>query len=153
MVLLRYMKQICRLFDTYHINRSEMDSICGPEPNFVSQGLQTSLFIFKSKLICKNILSAATLVAADYGFTCLWRFMSAVVVGTNKNWNFSAVRSTIELKLGEDLGLACMFWFWDSNKQNKNAQIAKIAVLENLSFLRLSKSDWSETWWGHPDRY
>jgi hypothetical protein len=28
-----------------------------------------------------------------------------VVVGTDKNWNFSAVRSPIELKLGGDLEL------------------------------------------------
>jgi hypothetical protein len=49
-----------------------------------------------------------------------------VVVGTDENCNFSAVRSPIELKLGGDLGLvsqisvhvlvsrfACMFWFQD----------------------------------------
>jgi hypothetical protein len=61
-------------------------------------------------LISNTFLSAATLVAADYGFTCPPRFMSVVVclfgvVGTDENWNFSAVRSPIELKLGGDLGL------------------------------------------------
>jgi hypothetical protein len=54
-------------------------------------------------------LSAATLVAADYGFTCPPRFMSLwcvlCVVGTDENWNFSALHSPIELKLGGDLGL------------------------------------------------
>jgi hypothetical protein len=54
-------------------------------------------------------LSAATLVAADYGFTCPPRFMSVCVfvVGgrTDGNCNFSAVHSPIELKLGGDLAL------------------------------------------------
>jgi hypothetical protein len=55
-------------------------------------------------------LSAATLVSADYGFTCPPRFMSVVcvcggVVGTDENCNLSAVRSPIKLKLGGDLGL------------------------------------------------
>jgi hypothetical protein len=65
---------------------------------------------------------------------------------------FSAVRSPIELKLGGDLGLVSqisVLWFQDSivfhivNKQTnkKNAEIAKNAVLENLSFLHRSKSD------------
>jgi hypothetical protein len=48
-------------------------------------------------------------VATDYSLTCLLRFMSVVccqsVVGTDGNWNFSAVRSPIGLKLGGDLGL------------------------------------------------
>ena len=54
-----------------------------------------------------NFLSAATLVAADYGFAWLPRFMSVCLlfVGTDENLNFSAVRSPIELKLGGDLGL------------------------------------------------
>jgi hypothetical protein len=57
-----------------------------------------------------HFLSAATLVAADYGFTCPSRFMSFVCcdlcdVGTDENYNFSAVRSLIELKLVGDLGL------------------------------------------------
>ena len=59
--------------------------------------------------------------------------------------------------------LACMFWFQDLiifyivNKQKnyKNAEIAKIAVLQNLRFLRRSESNWVETWWrprvGIPD--
>jgi hypothetical protein len=58
-----------------------------------------------------------------------------VVGGTDGNCNFSAVRSSIELKLGGDLGLVSqiswMSWFHDSivfhivNKQiNKNVEIA-----------------------------
>jgi hypothetical protein len=74
-------------------------------------------------------------------------------VGTDKNCIFSAVRSPIELKLGGDLGLVSQislhFWFQDFisfyivNKQNnkKSAKIVKIAVLQNLCFLRRSKSD------------
>jgi hypothetical protein len=58
--------------------------------------------------VFERFLSAATLVAVDYGFTCPSRFMSVVVCscvcGTDKKCNFSAVRSPIELKLG-DLGL------------------------------------------------
>jgi hypothetical protein len=54
-----------------------------------------------------------------------------------------------------------MFWFQDlfnfyivnKQKNKKNAKIAKIAVLQNLRFLRRAESDWSETWWGHPDKY
>jgi hypothetical protein len=53
-----------------------------------------------------QFLSAATLVTADYGFTCLLRFMClSVGVGTDGNCNFSAVCNPIELKLGGDLGL------------------------------------------------
>jgi hypothetical protein len=52
----------------------------------------------------RRFLSAATV--ADYGFTCLRRLMSVCwLVVTDDNWNFSAVRSPIELKLGGDLGL------------------------------------------------
>jgi hypothetical protein len=45
--------------------------------------------------------------------------------------------------------------FYIVNKQTnkKPAKIAKNKVLENLSFLRRSKSDSSETWWGHLDEY
>jgi hypothetical protein len=55
-------------------------------------------------------LSAATLVAADYRFTCRPRFMfvclcGGVVVGTDEDCNSSAARSPIELKLGGDLRL------------------------------------------------
>jgi hypothetical protein len=54
-----------------------------------------------------------------------------------------------------------MFWFQDLivfhivNKQKKKnpAEIAKIAVLQNLRFLSHAKSDLSETWYGHPDKY
>jgi hypothetical protein len=55
-----------------------------------------------------GFLFAGTLVAADYGFTCPPRFMSVclfVGVGTDKNCNFSAVGSPIELKLGRHFGL------------------------------------------------
>jgi hypothetical protein len=76
-----------------------------------------------------------------------------VCVGTDENWNFSAVRSPIELKLGGDLGLVSQIsvhvlvsrfdYFFIVNKQKnaKTAKIAKIAVLQNLRFLRRSKSD------------
>jgi hypothetical protein len=68
-------------------------------------------------------------------------------VGTDENWNFSAVRSPIELKLGEDLGLVSQisvhvlvsrFDYFLYCKQTKER---KIAVLQNLRFLRRSKSD------------
>jgi hypothetical protein len=108
------------------------------------------------------LLSAATLVAADYGFTCPPGFMSVVLcVGTDANCNFSAVRSPIGLKLGGDLGLVSQisvhvlvsrFDYFLFCKQTKEKKPAKIAVT-NLCFLRCSKSDWSETWWGHPDKY
>jgi hypothetical protein len=62
---------------------------------------------------CKieNILFATNLyifVVWTISFTCLMRFMCLSVylsVWTDENWNFSAVRSPIELKLGGDLGL------------------------------------------------
>jgi hypothetical protein len=53
--------------------------------------------------------------------------------------------------------LACMFWFQDwiifyiVNKQ-KNEKPPK-SRFYNLHFLRRSKSDWSETWWGQLDKY
>jgi hypothetical protein len=75
----------------------------------LSQKDQPNLRTFVFHLVVRHLLSAATLVAADYGFTCPPRFMSVCVlvvcVGTDKNLNFSAVRSPIELKLGGDLGL------------------------------------------------
>jgi hypothetical protein len=69
---------------------------------------------------------------------------------TDKNFNFSAVRSPIELKLGGDLGsvsqismhvLVSRFDYFSYCKQTKNVKIAKNAVLENFSVLRLSESD------------
>jgi hypothetical protein len=42
-------------------------------------------------------------VSADYGFTCLPRFMFVVVV-TDENWNSSAVQSPVEMKFGRCLG-------------------------------------------------
>jgi hypothetical protein len=71
----------------------------------------------------------------------------------DENWNFSAVRSLIELKLGGDLGLVTqisLHWFQDLivfyivNKQKneqKNAEISKFAVSQNLHFLRHAKSN------------
>jgi hypothetical protein len=47
-------------------------------------------------------------IATDYSFTCLYAIHVSVVCcqsGTDKNWNFSAVRSPIGLKLSGDLGL------------------------------------------------
>jgi hypothetical protein len=79
-------------------------------------------------------LSLATLAAADYGFTYPPRFMSGdcLFVGTDKNYNFSAMRSPIELKLGGDLRLVsqislhvlvsrfdCFSYCKQTNKQNK----------------------------------
>jgi hypothetical protein len=83
--------------------------------------------------------------------------MSVVVcclcVGTGRNYNFSAVRSPIELKLSGDLGLVSQisvhvmvstfdyFLYCKQTKEQKSGKIAKIAVLQNLRFLRCSKSD------------
>jgi hypothetical protein len=104
----------------------------------------------------KTFLSVATIVAANYGFTCPLRFISVVclfVVGTDKNCNSSVVRSPIELKLGGDLGLGSQisvhvlvsrfdgFSYCKQTKKQKIAEIAKNEVLENLSFLRCSMSD------------
>jgi hypothetical protein len=68
----------------------------------------------------------------------------------DKNWNFSAVRSPIGLKLSGDLGLVSqisvhvlvtsLIIFYIVNKQ-KNKKFAKIAVLQNLRFLRRAESD------------
>jgi hypothetical protein len=58
------------------------------------------------------------LVAADFSLTCLRRFMS--VVGTDENWNFSAVRSPIELKLGGDLWLVSQISVHALVKKNRN---------------------------------
>jgi hypothetical protein len=50
-------------------------------------------------------------IATDYSFTCpsaihvCLSVCLSVVVGTDKNWNFSAVRSPIGLKLSGDHGL------------------------------------------------
>jgi hypothetical protein len=75
------------------------------------------------------------------------------VVGMDGNWNFSAVRSPIGLKLGGDLGLVSQIsvhvWFQDwfvfyivnKQKNKKPAEIAKIAVLQNLRFLNRAGSD------------
>jgi hypothetical protein len=73
----------------------------------------------------------------------------SVVVGADKYWNLSAVRNPIELKLGGDLWLvsqismhalvlrlSCLNFV---NKKPRKSQ--KSWFLENLSFLRYSKSD------------
>jgi hypothetical protein len=69
---------------------------------------------------------------------------------TDKNCNFSAVHSLIELKLGGDLALVSQisvhvlvsrFDYFLYCKQTKERKTAKIAVLQNLRFLRRSKSD------------
>jgi hypothetical protein len=71
-------------------------------------------------------------------------------VGTDKNCNFSAVRSPIELKLGGDLGLVSQisvhvlvsrFDCFSYRKQTNKQKIAKDAGLENLSFLRRFKTN------------
>jgi hypothetical protein len=83
--------------------------------------------------------------------SCLCVVCHVSFVGTDKNYNFSAVRNPIELKLGEDLGLVSQIrvhvlvskfdYFLYCKQTKKNARIAKIAVLQNLRFLRRSKSD------------
>jgi hypothetical protein len=69
------------------------------------------------------------------------------------------VRSLIGLKLSGDLGLVSQisahvlvsrFVYFLYCKQTKEQ---KIAVLQNMRFLRRAESDLSETWWGHPDKY
>ena len=81
--------------------------------------------------------------------SCLFDVI-VVVVGTDGNCNFSAVRSPIEAKLGGDLGLVSQisvhvlvsrFDYFLYCKQTKNTEFEKIAVLQNLRFLRRSKSD------------
>jgi hypothetical protein len=69
---------------------------------------------------------------------------------TDENYNFSAVRSPIELKLGGDLELLSqisvhvlvsrLIIFSIVNKQ-KNTKNAKIAVFQNLRFLCRAESD------------
>jgi hypothetical protein len=73
--------------------------------------------------------------------------------GIDENWNFSAVRGPIGPKLGGDLGLVSQisvhFWFqdlivflyWKQTKEEKNGEITKIIILENLSFLSRAESD------------
>ena len=70
-----------------------------------------------------------------------------VVVGTDENWNFSAVRSPIELKLGGDLGLVSeisvhvlfsrfdYFLYCKQTKERKNRQNR-----ENHGFTKLAFS-------------
>jgi hypothetical protein len=89
--------------------------------NFESLGGRKLQFYL---LLVILFLSAATLVAADYGVTSPPTFMSVVCclfvclfclfcVGTDKNCNFSAVRSPIDLKLGGDLGLVTQIYVHD----------------------------------------
>jgi hypothetical protein len=96
-------------------------------------------------------LSAATLVAVEYGFTCPLRFMSVVwrllFVGTVKNCNFSGMRSPNGLKLGGDLGLVSLisvhvlvsrfdyFLYCNQTKEQKNCQNR-----ENHGFTKLAFS-------------
>jgi hypothetical protein len=85
------------------------------------------------------------------------RFMSVVCLlllsVMDENLNFSAVRSPIGLKLSGDLGLLSQisvhvlvssfvyFLYCKQTKEKKFAEIAKIAVLQNLRFLRHAESD------------
>jgi hypothetical protein len=74
-------------------------------------------------------------------------------VGTDGNCNFSAMRSLIGLKLGGDLWLVSQisvhvlvsrfdyFLYYKQTKEQINAKIAKITVLQNLHFFRRFKSD------------
>ena len=57
-----------------------------------------------------HFLSAAALVAANYGFACPPRFMSFCLVFVVCWWNgrklqFPSLHNPIELKLGRELGL------------------------------------------------
>jgi hypothetical protein len=74
------------------------------------------LFLKELSLICRShILADATVyffVRCNFRCSGLWFYLPSeihvglcVVVGTDKNCNFSAVRSPIGLKLGGDLGL------------------------------------------------
>jgi hypothetical protein len=80
----------------------------------------------------------------------LWFYLPSeihVFVGTDGNCNFSAMRHPIGLKLGVDLGLVSQIsvhilvsrfdcsLYCKQTKEQKNAEIAKIAVLQNLRFL------------------
>jgi hypothetical protein len=91
------------------------------------------------------LLSAATLIAADYGFTCPLRdsCLLLLCVGTDENCNLSAVRCPIGLKLSGDLGLVSQislhvlvssFDRFSYCKQTKQQKTAKIVVLQNLHF-------------------
>jgi hypothetical protein len=111
--------------------------------------------IIEGQLIFYTFL--LTIVATDYSFTCL---LPVVVVGTDKNLNFSAVRRPIGLKLSGDLGLVSQismhvlvsrFFILETNK--RTTKTLKSRKSQNLRFLRRAESDCSETWWGHPDKY
>jgi len=79
--------------------------------------------------------------------SCLFVCLFDVVVGTDENWNFSAVRSPIELKLGGDLGLVSQisvhvlfsrfdyFLYCKQTKERKNRQNR-----ENHGFTKLAFS-------------
>jgi hypothetical protein len=122
--------------------------------------------VVSDMLIYDGFFSAATLVAADYGFTCPPRFMSVCcVLGRMKIAISQPYAVRLSWNLVETCGwyprLACMFWFQgliilyivNKQKNKKTVKITKITVLQNLRFLCRSKSNWSETWWGHPYKY
>jgi hypothetical protein len=66
---------------------------------------------------------------------------------TDENWNFSAVRSPIELKLGGDLGVVSQisvhvlaskfdrFSYCKQTNKQKGAEFAKNAVFEKASLM------------------
>jgi hypothetical protein len=75
------------------------------------------------------------------------------VVGTDRHYNFSIMRSPIELRFGVDYGLVSqisihvlvlrfdyLLFCKQTNKQ-KSTKIVKNTVLENFSFLWRSKSN------------
>jgi hypothetical protein len=99
-------------------------------------------------------LSAATLVTADYVFTCPPRLMSVCcLLGKTEIEISQPCTVQLSLNLVETLGwyprLVCIFWFQDlivfhivnKQKNKKTAKIAKIMILDKLRFFRRSKSD------------
>jgi hypothetical protein len=99
----------------------------------------------------------ARIICVHCNFSCsgLWFYLPSEIhvclllacVGTDKNWNFSAVHSPIELKLGGDLGLLSQislrvlvsrfdyFLYCKQTKERKNLQNR-----ENHGFTKLAFS-------------
>jgi hypothetical protein len=82
-------------------------------------------------------------VESEFTVVCLL----LLCVGTDENWNFSAVRSLIQLKLGGDLGLVsqisvhvlvsrfdCFSYCKQTNKQTKTRQNREKLGFRKLEF-------------------
>jgi hypothetical protein len=114
--------------------RPEAESPLQKREKFMADGISTSLC--RRKLA---FLSAATLVAADYGFTCPTLFMS-VVVCCVLGWTKIAISQPCAVRLSWNLvetsswypRLAFMFWFQDFivfhivNKQTNKKHTPKL---------------------------